>query len=145
VADDRNRQAEGHEVIYDAAILDLDGVLTRTATQHARAWKEMFDSFLAMREQRPGEDLKLFDSERDYVQYVDGKPRFDGVRSFLRSRRIQLPEGADDDGDGRVHAAHGIARWTECLALGRFQGHGELGPHVHTAHQRSTRKRSPGW
>jgi trehalose-phosphatase len=85
------------EARYDAAILDLDGVLTRTATQHARAWKEMFDDFLARRSEREGEDHGPFNVETDYVRYVDGKPRFDGVRSFLKSRGIELPEGGDDD------------------------------------------------
>jgi trehalose 6-phosphate phosphatase len=83
---------------YEAVILDLDGVLTRTARQHARAWKEMFDHFLAHRQERAGEDHRAFDVKSDYLRYVDGKPRFDGVRSFLESRGIDLPEG--DDGDG---------------------------------------------
>lgn len=83
---------------YDAAILDLDGVLTRTAKQHARAWKEMFDDFLARRAEREGEDQRPFDVENDYLRYVDGKPRFAGVRSFLESRGIDLPEGDDSDG-----------------------------------------------
>lgn len=82
---------------YKAAILDLDGVITRTAAQHARAWKEMFDEFLAHRPDLEGEDRSPFDIERDYVRYVDGKPRLGGVRSFLESRGIELPEGAADD------------------------------------------------
>jgi trehalose-phosphatase len=91
----------GTPVKYEAAIFDLDGVLTRTATQHARAWKRMFDEFLAARDARPGEDLRPFEIETDYVRYVDGKPRFDGVRSFLESRGIALPEGEQDDGPER--------------------------------------------
>jgi trehalose 6-phosphate phosphatase len=86
---------------YDAVILDLDGVLTRTATQHARAWKEMFDEFMARRPEREGEDHRPFDIETDYLRFVDGKPRFDGVRSFLESRGIDLPEGGEDDGPDR--------------------------------------------
>jgi trehalose-phosphatase len=86
---------------YDAVILDLDGVLTRTAGQHARAWKEMFDEFLARRPDREGGDRRPFDTDTDYVRYVDGKPRFDGVRSFLASRGIALPEGGEDDGPDR--------------------------------------------
>lgn len=82
---------------FHAAILDLDGVLTRTATQHARAWKVMFDRFLEQREEREGEDHRPFDIEKDYKEYVDGKPRFDGVRSFLQSRVIDLPEGDPHD------------------------------------------------
>jgi trehalose-phosphatase len=82
---------------YKAAILDLDGVITDTATLHARAWKEMFDRFLEQREERRGEDHSPFDIERDYLRHVDGKPRFDGVRSFLAARGIELPEGEPDD------------------------------------------------
>ena len=79
--------------LYKAAILDLDGVVTQTAKVHARAWKEMFDQFLAS---RSGEYEPL-DIETDYRQYIDGKPRYDGVRSFLESRGIHLPEGEPDD------------------------------------------------
>jgi beta-phosphoglucomutase family hydrolase len=74
-----------------ACLFDLDGVLTKTAEVHARAWKETFDRFLAKR----GE--KAFDLVHDYDEYVDGKPRLDGVRDFLASRGIELPEGASDD------------------------------------------------
>jgi len=74
-----------------AIIIDLDGVITRTAKVHARAWKETFDEFLGGRGGEP------FDLERDYHAHVDGKPRHDGVRDFLRSRQITLPEGKGDD------------------------------------------------
>jgi beta-phosphoglucomutase family hydrolase len=75
-----------------ACLFDMDGVLTETATVHAAAWKEMFDAFLGRQEgQAP------FDIDRDYGPYVDGKPRYDGVRSFLASRGIELPEGGPDD------------------------------------------------
>jgi beta-phosphoglucomutase family hydrolase len=75
-----------------ACLFDLDGVLTKTATVHAAAWKRTFDEFLQGREgQAP------FDEEHDYTAYVDGKPRLDGVRSFLGSRGIALPEGSEDD------------------------------------------------
>lgn len=70
-------------------LFDLDGVLTRTATVHAAAWKQMFDAFLR---ERDGERFRPFDAQDDYNEYVDGKPRNDGVRSFLRSRGIP-----DDD------------------------------------------------
>jgi trehalose-phosphatase len=94
-------RGHGSGATYEAAILDLDGVLTRTATQHARAWKDMFDEFLARRSATEGEgkdeDHRPFDMETDYLLYVDGKPRFDGVRSFLESRGIGLPEGGEDD------------------------------------------------
>lgn len=76
---------------FKAVILDLDGVVTRTAHLHARAWKQAFDPFLEPRGQRP------FDLDEDYRHHVDGKPRYEGARSFLRSRGIDLPEGAPDD------------------------------------------------
>jgi beta-phosphoglucomutase family hydrolase len=80
-----------------ACLFDLDGVLTKTAVVHAAAWKQMFDGFLRERAERAGEEFVPFDPERDYAQYVDGKPRLDGVRSFLASRGIELPEGGPDD------------------------------------------------
>jgi beta-phosphoglucomutase family hydrolase len=74
-------------------LFDLDGVLTDTAAVHAAAWKEMFDTFLR---ERDGASFTPF-SQHDYEQYVDGKPRVDGVRDFLASRAITLPEGSPDD------------------------------------------------
>ncbi len=80
---------------FDAVIFDLDGVVTRTATLHAQAWKRIFDEYL---ERHAGADpFRPFDIETDYVEYVDGMPRYAGVRSFLASRDIQLPEGNPDD------------------------------------------------
>lgn len=76
---------------YDAALFDLDGVITPTAEVHMRAWDEMFNTFL--RDEGVAEPY----TERDYFEYVDGKPRYDGVRSFLASREIELPEGTPDD------------------------------------------------
>jgi beta-phosphoglucomutase family hydrolase len=83
-----------------ACLFDLDGVLTETAKVHAAAWKEMFDQFLRARASKPGEQFVPFDQKDDYDAYVDGKPRYDGVRSFLASRRIELPEGKPDDPPG---------------------------------------------
>src|SRR5882757_448399 len=80
-----------------ALLFDLDGVLTQTALVHDKAWKQTFDAFLQQRAAARGEDFKPFDSGSDYNEYVDGKPRYDGVRSFLESRGIELPEG--DPGD----------------------------------------------
>jgi beta-phosphoglucomutase family hydrolase len=80
-----------------ACLFDLDGVLTQTAKVHAAAWKETFDGYLRERAQRDGEEFKEFDKVADYDEYVDGKPRYDGVRSFLQSRGIELPEGSHDD------------------------------------------------
>jgi beta-phosphoglucomutase family hydrolase len=80
-----------------ACLFDLDGVLTQTARVHAQAWKEMFDAFLRRRSERTGEPFVPFDPVADYSAYVDGKPRYDGVRSFLASRNIELPEGDPSD------------------------------------------------
>jgi beta-phosphoglucomutase family hydrolase len=82
---------------FDAVLFDLDGVLTDTAAVHARAWKTMFDEFLRDRAERHGQPFTPFSIDRDYKTYVDGKPRNDGVRSFLLSRGIELPEGDSDD------------------------------------------------
>ena len=79
-----------------ACLFDMDGVLTETATVHARAWKAMFDDYL---KQRDSDDFKPF-TQDDYDEYVDGKPRYDGVRSFLASRGIDLPDGTPDDDPG---------------------------------------------
>src|SRR3954447_11100420 len=81
----------------EACLFDLDGVLTQTAKVHAAAWKQMFDEYLQDRAQRTGEDFVPFDAGDDYDEYVDGKPRYDGVRSFLQSRGIELPDGSPDD------------------------------------------------
>ena len=83
-----------------ACLFDLDGVLTQTAKVHAQAWKQMFDAFLAERAKERGEEPVPFDAHDDYDAYVDGKPRYDGVRDFLASRGIELPEGGDDDPPG---------------------------------------------
>lgn len=86
---------------YDAVILDLDGVITDTASLHARAWKELFDAFLQQRSEQAGSAFEPFDIEQDYRRYVDGRPRYDGVRSFLASRDITLEEGAPDEPPAR--------------------------------------------
>jgi beta-phosphoglucomutase family hydrolase len=82
---------------YDAVLFDLDGVITDTANIHARCWKQMFDEYLQRRAAERGEPFHPFEIATDYRLYVDGKPRFDGVRDFLQSRGIQLPEGTPDD------------------------------------------------
>ena len=82
---------------YEAVLLDLDGVITDTASIHAACWKQMFDEYLQQRATQRGEAFHPFDLITDYDLYVDGKPRFDGVRDFLASRGIQLPEGHPDD------------------------------------------------
>jgi beta-phosphoglucomutase family hydrolase len=82
-----------------ACLFDLDGVLTDTASVHTKAWKAMFDAFLSEHAKRTGEKFVPFDAAADYRQYVDGKKREDGVRSFLQSRGIEIPEGSPDDPD----------------------------------------------
>lgn len=82
---------------YTAVIFDLDGVVTKTAVAHAVSWKQMFDEYLRLREQRDGEPFKEFTIEEDYRHYVDGKPRYKGVQSFLESRGISLPLGGSGD------------------------------------------------
>jgi beta-phosphoglucomutase family hydrolase len=83
--------------LYEAVLLDLDGVITDTASIHAACWKRMFDEYLQNRARRRAEIFRPFDLATDYRLYVDGKPRYDGVRDFLTSRHIQLPEGSPDD------------------------------------------------
>jgi len=83
---------------FDAVLFDLDGVLTQTASAHASAWKKLFDGFLKQRASENGEPFVPFDIDTDYPSYVDGKPRYDGVRSFLEARGIELPMGSSDDG-----------------------------------------------
>jgi beta-phosphoglucomutase family hydrolase len=78
-------------------LFDLDGVLTQTAKVHAAAWKQMFDEYLRDRAKRTGDEFVPFDIGDDYNEYVDGKPRYEGVRSFLESRGIDLPDGTPDD------------------------------------------------
>ncbi len=80
-----------------ACLFDLDGVLTQTAKVHAAAWKQMFDDYLRKRARRSDEAFVPFDPIREYDQYVDGKPRYDGVRAFLASRGVELPEGDPSD------------------------------------------------
>lgn len=81
----------------EAMIFDLDGVITFTARLHSAAWKELFDEYLRARSSRIGEQFRPFDVNTDYPAYVDGKPRYDGVISFLESRGIEIPEGTPSD------------------------------------------------
>jgi len=83
--------------LYDAVLLDLDGVITDTASVHAACWKQMFDDYLQKRAAQMGEAFRAFDIATDYRLYVDGRPRYDGVRNFLTSRGIRLTEGSPDD------------------------------------------------
>jgi beta-phosphoglucomutase family hydrolase len=83
-----------------ACLFDLDGVLTQTADVHAAAWKEMFDAYLHERAARTDKSFVAFDLAADYDEYVDGKPRYEGVRSFLDARGIDLPQGDPNDPPG---------------------------------------------
>lgn len=80
-----------------ACLFDLDGVLTDTAAVHDAAWTATFDGYLRARSDRTGEPFRPFDPDADYARHVDGKPRADGVRDFLASRGVELPEGSADD------------------------------------------------
>jgi beta-phosphoglucomutase family hydrolase len=84
----------------DAVIFDMDGVVTETAVVHAAAWKKLFDAYLRARGEETGEAFVPFDEHADYERYVDGKNRYDGVRSFLESRGITLPDGSPEDPPG---------------------------------------------
>jgi beta-phosphoglucomutase family hydrolase len=90
-----------------ACLFDLDGVLTQTAAVHDKAWKATFDDFLRRRAERDGTPFVPFDPVADYDRYVDGKPRPDGVRSFLAARGITLPEGSEDDPPASL-TVHGL-------------------------------------
>ncbi|WP_055489227.1 HAD family phosphatase [Streptomyces sp. TP-A0356] len=96
-----------------ACLFDLDGVITKTAVVHAAAWKQTFDDFLR---QRDGDGYRPFDEVSDYDEYVDGRPRADGVRTFLGSRGIQLPEGDPDDPPDRG-TVHGLGNRKNALLL----------------------------
>jgi len=89
------------ELNFNAVIFDLDGVITKTALVHATAWKKMFDDYMKDREIKYGEPFKEFTHTEDYLPYVDGKPRYKGVESFLKSRNINIPFGDPSDSPGR--------------------------------------------
>ncbi|QMU73841.1 HAD family phosphatase [Streptacidiphilus sp. P02-A3a] len=103
-----------------ACLFDLDGVLTRTAVVHAAAWKEMFDDFLRRRD---GADFRPFDPVADYDAYVDGRPRAEGVRSFLGARGIDLPEGTPDDPPER-DTVNGLGNRKNLLVLAKIKSEG---------------------
>ncbi|WP_069871623.1 HAD family hydrolase [Streptomyces malaysiensis] len=103
-----------------ACLFDLDGVLTRTAVVHAAAWKQMFDEFLRRRD---GASFRPFDSAHDYDEYVDGRPRADGVRTFLASRGIDLPDGEPDDPPDR-DTVYGLGNRKNILVLEKIRKEG---------------------
>lgn len=99
-----------------ACLFDLDGVLTQTAKVHAAAWKEMFDGFLRTRAENIGETFRPFDPVSDYDEYVDGKPRYDGVRAFLTARGIDLPQGEESDPPA-AETVHGLGNHKNEIVL----------------------------
>jgi beta-phosphoglucomutase family hydrolase len=104
-------------------LFDLDGVLTKTAKVHDAAWTEMFDDFLRERSRRTGESFVPFDPVRDYDEYIDGKPRVDGTRSFLAARSIELPEGHADDPPG-TQTVHGLGNRKNQILLAKIRSDG---------------------
>lgn len=108
---------------FDAVIFDLDGVVTQTARVHSEAWKRLFDEFLRERAARDGGPFRPFDLVDDYLPYVDGKPRYDGVASFLASRGIELEWGAPDD-DGAAPTVCGLGNRKNALLRDAIEAHG---------------------
>lgn len=106
-----------------ACLFDMDGVLTRTAVVHAAAWKETFDELLRRRSERDHTPFVPFDSHEDYDEYVDGKPRADGVRSFLASRHITLPDGQPDDPPD-AETVNGVGNRKNQLVLAKIRSEG---------------------
>jgi beta-phosphoglucomutase family hydrolase len=117
------RTALGLPTVVIACLFDMDGVLTKTAVVHDRAWKEMFDAYLKARADRTGKPFVPFDRVKDYDEYVDGKPRADGVRSFLESRHITLPEGSPDDPPDK-ETVHGLGKRKDMIFLKLIHQHG---------------------
>lgn len=108
---------------YDAVPFDLDGVLTRTASVRAAAWKKLFDGFLERRAAQAGEPFVPFDIDTDYPRHVDGKSRFDGVAAFLASRGIELPMGAPEDGP-EVQSVRALGNLKDRYFLQHLEQHG---------------------
>ena len=106
-----------------ACLFDLDGVLTKTAKVHATAWRETFDGFLRHRAAKSGERFVPFDPVADYDAYVDGKPRYDGVRSFLVARGIELPEGKESD-PAEAETVHGLGNRKNEIVLRMIRDEG---------------------
>jgi beta-phosphoglucomutase family hydrolase len=108
---------------FQAVLFDMDGVVTRTASLHAAAWKELFDDFLRERAAQAHAPFRPFDLAADYLAYVDGKPRHEGVRSFLAARGIDLPEGSSDDGPEAL-TVHGMGGRKDALFQRRLRREG---------------------
>jgi alpha,alpha-trehalase len=108
---------------FDAAIFDLDGVVTQTAAVHRATWKELFDAYLAERSRRERRQYEPFDEGRDYARYLDGKPRYDGAASFLASRAIELPRGTPADSP-ELETVSGLANRKDEIFLRRLAERG---------------------
>lgn len=108
-----------------ACLFDLDGVLTQTAQLHSAAWEETFNEFLGRRAAETGAEFQPFDPVRDYHRYVDGRPRADGVRTFLASRGIVLPDGAPDD-PPTADTVHGLGNRKNVILLRRLREDGVM-------------------
>lgn len=108
-----------------ACLFDLDGVLTQTARVHNAAWAETFDDFLRRRAEAIGEPFRPYDPGDDYNRYVDGRPRADGVRTFLASRQITLPEGEPDDPPS-ADTVNGVGNRKNVVLLARIHADGVL-------------------
>jgi beta-phosphoglucomutase family hydrolase len=108
---------------YDAVLFDLDGVLTRTASVHAAAWKRLFDEFLEQRAADTGAVFVAFDIDTDYRRYADGKPRYDGAAAFLASRGIGVPLGTPADGPG-MHTVHALGNLKDQYFMQYLEQHG---------------------
>ncbi len=106
-----------------ACLFDMDGVVTQTAVVHAAAWQEMFDEFLREHAKSTGTEFVPFDPHADYDAYVDGKPRLDGTRAFLKSRGIELPEGTPDDPPGKP-TVYGLSNRKNALVLAKLAAGG---------------------
>jgi beta-phosphoglucomutase family hydrolase len=104
-------------------LFDLDGVLTQTAKVHDAAWKQMFDAYLRERAEQTGEPFVPFDPVEDYDEFVDGKPRAEGTRSFLASRGITLPDGGRDD-PADAQTVHGLSNRKNALVLQHIREEG---------------------
>jgi beta-phosphoglucomutase-like phosphatase (HAD superfamily) len=103
-----NQPLHSARTAYDAVIFDMDGVVTDTASVHARAWKALFDEVLPRLSTTP---VQPFDPDTDYRRYVDGRPREDGIRTFLASRGIELPDGLPGDPPDDSGTQPTIAEW----------------------------------
>jgi alpha,alpha-trehalase len=127
----------------DAVVLDMDGVITDTATAHAGAWKRLFDEYLVERARRTGERTQPFDEEVDYRRFIDGKARYDGVRSFLASRGISLPEGNPEDPPDR-ETVSGLGNRKNDYFLNHLRDHGASAYPATVALLRQLRTRGVG-